>query len=144
MIHAFVEALGAAWTWVLVGLVLMGTELLASGVFLLWLGLAAVVTGLQLLLVPLPWQGQILLFAVLSVLFTVVASRRTKPGPNALNQGAQGLVGRDYPLATAIVAGEGHIRVNDTLWRVTGPDAPLGARVRVTGVEGTLLTVVAV
>ena len=142
MIASFVEAIGPAWTWILIGLVLMGTELVASGVFLLWLGLAALVTGLQILLVPMPWQGQILLFGILSVLFAVVASRRSRAA-NTLNQGVQGLVGRDYPLAAPIVAGEGHIRVNDTLWRVTGPDAPLGTRVRVTGVEGTLLTVVA-
>jgi hypothetical protein len=88
-------------------------------------------------------QGQILLFGGLSVAFAVVASRRTKAGANALNQGARGLVGRDYVLVAPIVSGEGHIRVNDTLWRVAGADAPLGARVRVTGVEGTLLTVVA-
>ncbi|KQO65483.1 NfeD family protein [Methylobacterium sp. Leaf88] len=144
MIASFVDAIGPAWTWILVGLVLIGTELVASGVFLLWLGLAAVVTGLQSLLVPMPWQGQLLLFAVLSVAFAVVASRRNKDGPSALNQGAQGLVGRDYSLVAPIVAGEGRIRVNDTLWRVTGPDAPMGARVRVTGVEGTLLTVVPV
>lgn len=142
MIASFVEAIGPAWTWILIGLVLMGTELAASGVFLIWLGLAALVTGLQILLVPMPWQGQILLFGILSVLFAVVASRRGRAA-NTLNQGAQGLVGRDYPLSAAIVAGEGQIRVNDTLWRVTGPDAPMGARVRVTGVEGTLLTVVA-
>ena len=141
MIASFVDAIGPAWTWILVGLVLMGTELVASGVFLLWLGLAALFTGLQLLLVPMPWQGQVLLFGGLSVAFAVVASRRTRAA-NTLNQGAQGLVGRDYPLSAPIVAGEGHIRVNDTVWRVTGPDAPLGARVRVTGVEGTLLTVV--
>lgn len=141
MIASFVEAIGPAWTWVLIGLVLMGTELVASGVFLLWLGLAALFTGLQLLLVPMPWQGQVLLFGGLSVAFAVVASRRTRAA-NTLNQGALGLVGRDYPLSAPIVAGEGHIRVNDTVWRVTGPDAPLGARVRVTGVEGTLLTVV--
>ena len=93
MIASFVDAIGPAWTWILVGLVLMGTELVASGVFLLWLGLAAVVTGLQILLVPMPWQGQLLLFAVLSVTFAVVASRRAKSGPNALNQGARGRVG---------------------------------------------------
>jgi inner membrane protein len=144
MIASFVATIGPAWTWILIGLVLMGAELVASGVFLVWLGLAALVTGLQILLVPMPWQGQILMFGGLSVAFAVVASRRTKAGANALNQGAQGLVGRDYPLVAPIVAGEGHIRVNDTLWRVAGPDAPLGARVRVTGVEGTLLTVVAV
>jgi membrane protein implicated in regulation of membrane protease activity len=143
MIASFVESIGPAWTWILIGLVLIGTELVASGVFLLWLGLAALVTGLQILLVPMPWQGQILLFGGLSVAFAVVASRRTKAGANALNQGARGLVGRDYVLVAPIVSGEGHIRVNDTLWRVAGADAPLGARVRVTGVEGTLLTVVA-
>jgi hypothetical protein len=58
MIASFVESIGPGWTWILIGLVLMGTELVASGVFLLWLGLAALVTGLQILLVPMPGRAR--------------------------------------------------------------------------------------
>ncbi|MFD0936463.1 NfeD family protein, partial [Methylobacterium trifolii] len=39
--------------------------------------------------------------------------------------------------------GAGRIRFDDTLWRVSGPDLPAGARVRVTGMAGTVLTVAA-
>jgi membrane protein implicated in regulation of membrane protease activity len=33
------------------------------------------------------------------------------------------------------------MRVGDTTWQVAGPELPAGARVRVVGVEGTLLRV---
>jgi membrane protein implicated in regulation of membrane protease activity len=136
-----VTALGPVWTWILVGLVLMGAELAISGVFLVWLGTAAMVTGLEVAVVPMPWQAQIVLFAVLSVGLVVVAQKRMTGRPNSLNRGAQGLIGQEFHLDAAIANGLGRIRVNDTLWRVSGPDAPAGTRIRVTGIDGTVLTV---
>ncbi len=35
-----------AWAWIILGVLLIGVELLAPGAFFLWLGLAAIVTGL--------------------------------------------------------------------------------------------------
>jgi membrane protein implicated in regulation of membrane protease activity len=35
----------------------------------------------------------------------------------------------------------GQIRVDDTVWRVTGPDCPAGTRVVVAGAEGATLRV---
>ena len=37
--------------------------------------------------------------------------------------------------------GRGRIKIDDGVWQVRGPDAPAGARVKVTGAEGTVLTV---
>ena len=52
------------------------------------------------------------------------------------------MVGADFFLDEAIVRGYGRIRVGDSSWRVTGPDCPMGAKVRVVAVkEGTLLRV---
>ena len=139
------EALGAAWTWVIAGLVLAGAEILVPGVFLIWLGLAALATGLATASFPMPWQGQTLLFAGLAVVLVAGATRLhrrgTGHGEADLNRPDRGLIGREGILKEPIVRGAGRIRFDDTLWRVEGPDLPIGARVRVAGMNGTVLTV---
>lgn len=141
MIASLVEGIGPAWLWILAGLILMGLELVLSGIFLLWLGLAAMVTGLVVALAPMPWPLQVLLASGLAVAFVLFASRRAKAPASTLNRGAQGLIGREFPLDAPIAGGEGRVRFDDTIWRVAGPDAPAGTRVRVVGVEGTVLRV---
>ena len=42
-----------------------------------------------------------------------------------------------------IVDGFGTVRIDDTIWRVAGPDAPAGSRVRVIQADGANLTVAA-
>lgn len=142
---AFVEALGPAWTWVIAGLVLSGAEILVPGVFLIWLGLAAVATGFAVAAFPMPWQGQSLLFAGLAVILVTGATRLHRRGAGQggadLNRPDRGLIGRVGVLDEPIVQGRGRIRFDDTLWRVEGPDLPVGARVRVAGMNGTVLTV---
>lgn len=142
MIDSLVGGIGPAWLWVLAGLILMGLELAVSGIFLLWIGLAALVTGLAVALAPMPWPLQLLLASGLAVGFVLFASRRSKGLASTLNRGAQGLIGREFPLDAPIAGGEGRVRFDDTIWRVAGPDAPAGTRVRVVGVEGTVLRVV--
>ena len=56
MIAYFVDNLGP-WSWIILGLVLMGLELVAPGAFLVWLGLAAVLTGLIDWAFGLSWQA---------------------------------------------------------------------------------------
>ncbi len=135
------DALSPAWAWILAGLVLMGGELALPGVFLVWLGLAAGLTGLIEAALGLPWQGQLLLFSALSVAAVLLANRLNRQRAPILNLGAHRLIGRSVRLETALQAGEGRARLDDTLWRVTGPDLPAGTPVRVTGVEGTVLRV---
>ena len=64
---ALVASLGSAWLWIIGGLVLAGAEILLPGIFLIWLGLAALLTGLGAALLPMPWQAQVLVWAVLSL-----------------------------------------------------------------------------
>ncbi|SDM20791.1 hypothetical protein SAMN05216360_101194 [Methylobacterium phyllostachyos] len=127
------------------GLVLAGAEILVPGVFLIWLGLAAIGTGLAASAFPLPWQGQTLLFAGLAVILVTGATRLHRRGAGRsgenLNRPDRGLIGRVGVLDEPIVQGTGRIRFDDTLWRVEGPDLPVGARVRVAGMNGTVLTV---
>ena len=58
-----------------------------------------------------------------------------------LNERATRLIGKVYTLGEPIVGGNGTIRVGDANWLVSGPDLPSGTRVRVTGHDGTVLTV---
>ena len=137
------------WNWLIFGLVLMALELLAPGVFLFWLGLAAFLVGvLSFLFHPL-WQMQILMFAVFAVAAVPLWRRFAHPKPNAgsnrfLNKRADGLVGRVCTLEKPIVDGIGTVRIDDTIWRVAGPDAAAGSRVRIVEADGASLTVAAV
>jgi inner membrane protein len=140
-------ALGA-WNWLIVGFVLMALELLAPGIFLFWLGLAALLTGgLSFVLLP-SWQVQLLLFAVFAVAAVPLWRRMARGGTaeaNAtnpyLNRRTDALVGRVFTLEKPIVDGSGTVRIDDTVWRVSGPDAPAGSRVKIVEADGVRLTV---
>jgi membrane protein implicated in regulation of membrane protease activity len=144
MILDWIGGLGA-WTWIILGVVLIGLELSAPGAFLLWLGLAAILTGLIDGWAALSWQIATLTFAGLSIASVLVGrsvNGLTPRGEAAtLNRRGEGLTGRVFTLEAPIVAGEGRVRIDDSSWRVLGPDARAGAQVRVTRVDGATLIV---
>lgn len=128
----------APWAWLIAGLALCAAEIVAPGVFLLWIGVAALALGLLELAVSLPFAWSLVLFGVLAVAFSLIGRRLYGGWQSAegapLNRRAEALVGRVLILSEPLVAGSGRAHVQDTVWRVTGPDAPAGAKVRVTGV----------
>jgi membrane protein implicated in regulation of membrane protease activity len=137
------------WNWLIFGIVLMALELIAPGVFLFWLGLAALLTGLVSFAFTPSWQVQILMFAIFAA-FAVPVWRRVARNNSAgsvnspfLNKRADALVGRVFTLEKPIVDGAGTVRIDDTVWRVAGPDAPAGSRVRIVQADGASLTVAA-
>jgi membrane protein implicated in regulation of membrane protease activity len=146
MMSGLIDNLGP-WSWVILGVVLMGLEVVAPGAFLLWFGLAAVLTGLVDWALDLSWQMSALVFAVLSVgavlLGRAVTRNRDEEGGGrpALNRRGQSLVGHIYTLDSPIEAGCGRIRVGDSFWRIVGPDAAAGTNVRVVRIEGATLVV---
>ena len=138
-----------SWNWLIFGVLLMALELLAPGVFLFWLGLAALLAGVVSFAIDPSWQMQILLFAVFAAAAVPVWRRvaRQRPGVNPnpfLNRRSDALVGRICTLEKPIVDGEGVVRIDDTVWRVAGPDVPAGSRVRIVRADGASLTVAAV
>lgn len=146
MILELVNSLGA-WNWIILGLILLGIEVLAPGTFVLWLGLAALATGLVAFAVDMTWQAQLILYAVLAVLAVIswwFYFRRTggSAAEPVLHRRAELHVGKTFKLEEAIVSGMGRVRIDDTVWRVVGPDLPAGASVRVVGTDGALLSVV--
>ena len=135
------------WGWFVLAAVLIGLEVLMPGAFMLWLGLAAAATGIINLFVAMNWPYALLLFAALGVVlawigrhFAARADAGDKDQP-FLNRRADALVGQSFTLAEPIVNGQGRIRVGDTVWHVSGDDAPAGARIRVIRIEGGRLVV---
>ena len=144
-----IELIGqyGGWSWIIAGLVLLALELILPGGVLVWLGAAAVVTGVVALLGLVPFSIQWVLFGVLSlagVAGWLGLARRRKPTESdrpLLNKRAEQFIGQQAQLTEAISGGFGRARLGDSTWRVTGPDLPKGTSVRVTGAEGTVLRV---
>jgi inner membrane protein len=135
------------WGWFVLAAVLIGLEMLVPGAFMVWLGLAAAATGLTSLFLPLDWPIALLVFASLGVVFAWIGRRVSarvdagERGQPMLNRRADALVGQSFTLTEPIVNGEGRIRIGDTVWQLRGPDAGVGARIRVIRVEGGRLMV---
>lgn len=135
------------WSWAILGLVLIGGEMLAPGVFLIWLGLAALVTGAVVGLLGIGWQAAMLVFAVLAgacVFAGRLMTRRKAEEPDAatgLNDRGRQLIGKVFRLETTMAGGEGRVRVGDSSWRIVGPELLAGAEIKVVRVEGSTLVV---
>jgi len=137
------------WNWLIFGLILMALEVAVPGVFLFWLGLAALLVGVVSFAFQPSWQVQFLMFAVFAMAAVPVwrALARGTADTSAspfLNKRADALLGREFTLEKPIVDGHGTVRVGDTVWRVAGPDTPAGTKVKVVHVDGANLTVAAV
>lgn len=136
------------WFWWALAFALFAVEALVPGIYMLWLGMAALVTALIVLLGPaLALEVQWMVFSSLSVISVVAAwrFRRTHP-PVAkdhplLNRRAEQLLDRVFALDQGIVNGQGRVKIGDAFWRVEGPDLPTGAKVRVRLVDGMTLKV---
>lgn len=136
MFEALVAYLGP-WSWLLLGLLLAGIEIMVPGTFFIWFGVAALAVGLLALAVTISWQVELLLFVALSAVAVLVGrrfyGREAKEGDEFANDRLGRQVGRLAVVDRAIAGGSGHIRLDDTVWRADGPDLPEGTRVRITG-----------
>lgn len=144
-----------AWSWIVGGLVLLAIELVAPGGVFVWLGTAAIVTGLITLvppmglfalIVPFGLPSQFAIFGVLSILALmgwISMRRRAQPETDSpfLNQRAARQQGKEGFLSEPITGQFGRMELGDGVWRVKGPDLPVGHRVRIIGHEGTTLLV---
>ena len=133
------------WNWWLLGVALMAIEAVVPGFFFLWMGVAALLVGLLLTLLPMAWTYQVMLFAVLSVGSIVAWRLRLRRHPtqtqdSLLNRRGHQYVGRVFTLDAPVVNGYGKIRVDDSTWKVVvNQDCPAGARLRIVGVDGVIL-----
>lgn len=119
----WLQQLGPA-EWAIIGVVLIVAELAINTAYLLWIGLAALLLALLMLVVPLPIGGQCLLFALLSVAITLVGRcyynpRQVKSAEPELNQLGRRHLGQRYLLDEDAHAGRGVVKIGDSRWQVS-------------------------
>ncbi|MDO5611094.1 MAG: NfeD family protein [Pseudomonadota bacterium] len=138
------------FAWGAAALSLMALETIVPGAALMWLGFAA--AGVFLVVLAFPDASLLLqmsVFAALSFVSIVIywqwfrGRQRVSDHPT-LNQRAAQHIGKQLVLERAIEGGTGRVKIGDAFWQVSGPDLPIGARVRVVEVDGMALRVEAV
>ena len=138
--------LDAHWVWLTLGLVLAGLEMLVPGVYLIWLAVAAIITGVLTGLFDLSLPMQVIDFVFLALILAVSAKRflRDKPIESAdplMNRRGARMVGETALVVQAIEHGSGRVHIGDSDWIARGPDVAAGERVRIVGSEGASLLV---
>ena len=134
------------WWWLVLAVLFGIGEIVTPGIFLIWIAMAAALTGLLAMLLPIPVAVQFVLFALFS-LVAVWGGRRwyadnpvTSQDP-LLNDRAARLIGRTVTVVDPIVNGEGRVRIDDGTWTASGPDAEAGSRLVVISADGPTLKV---
>jgi inner membrane protein len=136
------------WYWWVLSVGFLALEIIVTGFFFLWLAVAAFIVGLEYWLIPsTSFDVQLFLFSVLAV-SSILGWRhyaRTRKvektdHPFLNKRGAQ-YVGRTFTLVAPIENGHGKIKIGDSLWLVQGEDCPLGTKVKVVAVKGTVFEV---
>jgi len=145
MIDRIISELGP-WNWMVLGFILLVLEIIAPGVFMLWIGIAALIIGAVSLLIWdasfWTWQIQVLAFLMLSLVSAyvgkkLVGGRHDPTDQPLLNRRGEQMIGKMATLSEPIKNGRGRIKLGDTPSRVSGPDLPAGTQVRVTGAADT-------
>lgn len=131
--------------WLIVAVVLAIAETLAPGVFLIWIAIAAAITGVASFLLPIDVAQQLILFAAASLVSGYAGRSWYLANPvdtddDKLNDRVARLIGDEVVVVVPIVDGRGRVKVADGVWPARGPDSSIGARVRIVGAdEGCLL-----
>lgn len=134
------------WHWWVLAVLLFILEVFSPAAFFIWIGLAAGLLGLLLLVVDMSWQTQIFIFAGLSMACVLIGRMWFRRNPIStdqpnLNRRGHELIGRTFKVEQTIVDGTGRIRVGDSTWKARGPDAAIGAKVKVVGIDSAVLEV---
>jgi hypothetical protein len=136
-----------AWLWLIGGVVLLIAELIAPGFFLMFIGGAAIATGLLSFLLPLPLAAQLAVFAIVAFLSARVGGRWAYSyrydysADPLLNDRVARLLGRVVVVTEPVDANGGRVRVGDSEWSARGVPAAIGERVRIVDVDGNCLKV---
>lgn len=138
-----------AWVWIAGGLALLILELalIDAQFFLVFIGLAAIVTGLAHVAgVPLPPSGDLALFAVLavvlSVFFRAKVYRKLRPNLPDMGNGYSG--GTAHVTADLAPGAEGPVEHRGSTWTARNVGSTVlsaGTTARIERVEGILLLV---
>ena len=136
----------AHWAWMTLGLVLAGLEMMVPGVYLIWLGIAAIITGVMTLGLDLSPAMQLIDFVFLSLIIAfsakrILGERPIESSDPLMNRRGARLVGETALVVQAIEHGSGRVKIGDGEWIAHGPNVAAGERVRISGTDGAILLV---
>jgi membrane protein implicated in regulation of membrane protease activity len=134
------------WIWLSIGLALAALEMVVPGVYLIWLAVAALITGTLTFVLDLGLVVQVTNFIFLSLILAFSAKRWLRDRPIAsvdplMNDRQGRMIGQTAVVTQALEGGSGRVRYGDGEWSARGPDVSEGVRVRITGADGTKLIV---
>lgn len=136
------------WHWFGLAVILAILDVtLGASFFLIWIGVSAAIIGVVVFVFPsLTWEYQFLLFGALALTCLLYWHTHLKHRTNVsdqpnLNRRNEQFVGRTITLTEPIINGRGRIHIDDSFWRIEGPDLPEGTLVKVVGVDGVVLKV---
>jgi len=141
-----IDGIEPGWLWAIGGVLLLIAEIIAPGFFLVFVGAAAIATGLFTLLFDLGTAPQLALFALYAVLAVMVGKRwygepHDGDQRHPINEPAKRLVGKTVTAVSEVDDHGGRVRVGDGEWNARGGPAAAGERLTVTAVEGNCLIV---
>jgi inner membrane protein len=134
------------WLWLIGGVLLLIAEIIAPGFFLVFIGAAAILTGLFAVLFGFGLAPQLALFALYAVIAVLIGRRfyanQTRDSSDPLlNDRAGRLVGKVVTVVEAVDDHNGRVRVGDSVWSARGGPGAAGEPVRITGIDGNCLKV---
>lgn len=137
------------WKWLLLGFALLVLELFTGTLFILWPAVAAILVGLVISIVPLGWEMQLLLFAMLTTAGLVWGETYLRPrldrdkAAEGLNQRGVGMVGQSVRAISDFDMGRGRVKIGDSEWaaKMENGNAKAGDTLRITAVSGASVTV---
>ena len=135
------------WHWLGAGIVCLIAELFAAGAFFLGMGISAIVVAGMLWVDPsIDWKVQVTVFGVIAIISILIGRRYMKSRPiesdrPLLNERGRQYVGRLFTLEEPIKDGRGRVRVDDSTWKISGPDMEAGRQIKVVDTDGVVLMV---
>lgn len=144
---AFLESMNAT-RWGLLGITLVGIELITGSTYILWPAVAAIVIAIWVFFLPLSWEMQFLAFFAISLALLVIGHYYVRPlmksgEPSDLNDPGRTMLGRRVVAFTDFENGHGRVTVGDTQWKAAseGANPKSGDRLIITAVTGATLIV---
>lgn len=136
------------WVFIALGGLLLIAELLGTGGYALWSGIAAIVVGLIACILPLSWPVLWILFSIFTLtsayIWCVVLKKRdhNQSRKNQINQPQQELIGIKTVVTDAIINGSGRVKIKDGTWSARcDKDLDVGQSVEVISINGLTLHV---
>ncbi|MEM8593242.1 MAG: NfeD family protein [Pseudomonadota bacterium] len=146
-LYALFEQL-QAWHWLCCAIIFICIDAIATGGFLLGAAVASLVMALIRTIIPgISWQFQIIVFAILSIVFSVLYNKlfkdfnETSDAQHINNRAAQ-MVGKAITLEADLPAGQSKLQIGDTFWTVNSSNAHhAGERITISGYDGMTLMI---